>query len=87
MLSRNQNVLSEHPEDTAEEGKKKKRKSKSAVVLKEAELSPGTSVVGLVEHKTPYFLVVSCSTLMGHRLAYGLINSVSLSISRPMWSP
>lgn len=90
VLSRNQNVLSEQQSSTvvaAVDGKekKKKRKSKSAAVLEEAGLRPGESVVGLVEHKTLYFLVLSCSTLTGCRLAYGLINSVSLQHCWARW--
>lgn len=82
VLSTNPNVLLPPPPlgqtaSPASVEKRRKRKSKSAAVLEEAGLNPGASVVGLVEHKTPYFLVLSCSTLNGCRLAYGLINSVS----------
>lgn len=84
ILSRNPNVLSQPTSTAATDAKerKSKRKSKSAAILEEAGLSPGASVVGLVEHKTPYFLVLSCSTLTGCKLAYGLINSVSLQALR-----
>ena len=87
VLSRNQSVLQNQPVGsegstaataTPAQGKKKKGKSRSAAALEEAWLSPGTSMVGLVEHKTPYYLVLSCSTLTGCRMAYGLINSVSV---------
>lgn len=83
VLSRNPNVLPQpcspvrpsYPVTRSRTAERKKRKS--ALVIEEVGLSPGSSVVGLVEHKTPYFLVLSCSTLSGCKLAYGLMNTVS----------
>lgn len=91
ILGTNPNVLS-LPGPTAAvsvdaKEKRRKRKSKSAAVLEEAGLSPGASVVGLVEHKTSYFLVLSCSTLNGCRLAYGLVNSVSQNRAGSLLGP
>ena len=83
VLSRNPNVLlpppcspvPSYPVTRSRTAERKKRKS--ALVVEEVGLSPGSSVVGLVEHKTPYYLVLSCSTLSGCKLAYGLMNTVS----------
>lgn len=56
-----------------------RRKMKTATaIVEEVGLSPGSSVVGMVEHKTPYYVVLSCSTLTGYRLVYGLMDTVSL---------
>lgn len=46
-------------------------------VIAEVGLSSGSPLVGVVEHKTPYYLVLSCATLAGHKLAYGLMDTVS----------
>ncbi len=89
VLSRNPNVLPHSssavpatsspssPAPSKMDRKKRKAKS-SAAIVEEVGLSPGSSVVGLVEHKTPYYLVLSCSTLTGYRLVYGLMDTVSL---------
>lgn len=87
VLSRNPNVLppppcspapSSRPVTRSRTVERNKRKSAAAsLVIEEVGLRPGASVVGLVEHKTQYYLVLSCSTLSGCKLAYGLMNTVS----------
>lgn len=86
VLSRD-SELSSRPQVSADtSGKagvkqKRGRRSRSgvAVAVEGVGLSPGSPVVGVVEHKTPYYLLLSCPTLTGHRLAYGLMDTVSVT--------
>ena len=82
VLTRNPNVQS-HPSSSSTDStpasktpRKGRRSKPHSVVVEEVGVSPGSSVVGLVEHKTPYYLVLSCSTLAGCRLVYGLMDTV-----------
>lgn len=38
---------------------------------------PSSSLAATVEHKTPHYLLCSCTTLSGTHLAYGLMDTVS----------
>lgn len=84
ILSRNPSIVSPLAPSlnsaspiTTSKMKEKKKLLKSTAIIEEVGLSPGSSVVGVVEHKTPYYLVLSCSTLTGCKLAYGLMDTVS----------
>ena len=65
--------------------KKGRGKKPKMPVVAEVGLSPGSSLVGVVEHKCAYYLLLSCPTLAGHKLAYGLMDTVSSVIIQ--WNP
>lgn len=77
VLTRNPNLLTQSSSAAGISTRTRSRRSKSSLSVEGVGFSSGSSVVGLVELKTPNFLVLSCSTLSGCKLAYGLINSVS----------
>ena len=55
----------------------KRKARKRAAAIGGGELQPGSTFLATVEHKTPHYFVLSCSTIAGARLAYGVMDSVS----------
>ena len=54
-----------------------KRQSRKRAAAIGSELQPGSTLLATVEYKTPHYFVLSCSTIAGARLAYGVMDSVS----------
>ena len=57
--------------------KKQSRKRAAAASGIGSELQPGSTLLATVEHKTPHYFILSCSTIAGARLAYGVMDTVS----------
>lgn len=53
-----------------------KRSAAAAAKVNSSDLQVGSTLLATVEHKTDYYFVVSCNTLSGARLAYGVIDTV-----------
>ena len=75
-------VLSLNPQLTttlssSSSSKKQSRKRAAAAGGIGSELQPGSTLLATVEHKTPHYFVLSCSTIAGARLAYGVMDTVS----------
>ena len=57
--------------------KKQSKKRGAAAIGVGGDLQAGSTLLATVEHKTPHYFVLSCSTIAGARLAYGAIDTVS----------
>ena len=78
VLSLNSKLVSQPASSSpATPAKGPKERGKKLKSIAELGLSLGSSVVGVVEHKTPYYLVMSCTTLIGSMIVYGLMDTVS----------
>ena len=76
-------VLSLNPQLTttlsssSSSSKKQSRKRAAAAGCIGSEVQPGSTLLATVEHKTPHYFILSCSTIAGARLAYGVMDTVS----------
>ena len=70
-------VISLNPELTTTPTSSKRRGRKSAAkVVSSADLQPGSTLLATVEHKTDYYFALSCNTISGAKLAYGVMDTV-----------
>lgn len=80
MLSLNSQLATlSSPSSSSSSSKKQSRKRGAAAsaVGAGSDLQAGSTLLATVEHKTPHYFVLSCSTIAGARLAYGAIDTVS----------
>ena len=70
-------VLSLNTQLTSSHTSSSKRQAKKKAAASAGELQPGSTLLATVEHKTPYYFVLSCNTISGAKLAYGVMDTVS----------
>lgn len=70
-------VLSLNPQLTSTPSTSNKQGRRAAAKVKVGDLQPGSTLLATVEHKTAYYFVLSCNTMAGSRLAYGIMDTVS----------
>ena len=76
VLSLNSQLATLSSPSSSSSSKKQSRK-RGAAASAVGELQAGSTLLATVEHKTPHYFVLSCSTIAGARLAYGAIDTVS----------
>ena len=77
VLSLNSDLMTTSLSSSSSSLKGKAKKKATAAVFGGGELPPGSTLLAVVEHKTPHYFIVSCSTIAGSKLAYGVMDTVS----------
>ena len=75
VLSLN-HLLTATPTSSSSKRRGKRLAAAAAAKVNSSDLQIGSTLLATVEHKTDYYFVVSCNTLSGARLAYGVIDTV-----------
>ena len=70
-------MLNLNPQLATSLSSSKRQSKKRPAAISGGELQPGSTLLAIVEHKTPHYFVLSCNTIAGARLAYGVMDTVS----------